>query len=121
MSGLDVTTRWEMLTPNAFPVPEPENVDQSHRPPTKRDATINRKYGIRETFIQVPFTGTTEKMAYVRPEGTNTNRKKTQRKRKCSPTRQHHPTMPVGPRKVGGPNTAFLRRYGLDEKSHPMD
>ena len=29
--------------------------------------------------------------------------------------------MPVGPRKVGGPNTAFLRQYGLDEKSHPMD
>ena len=29
--------------------------------------------------------------------------------------------MPVGPRKVGGPNTAFLRRYSLDEKSHPMD
>jgi hypothetical protein len=29
--------------------------------------------------------------------------------------------MPVGPRKVGGSNTAFLRRYGLEEKSHPMD
>ena len=80
MSGLDVTARWEMLTPNEFPVPEPENVDLSHRPPTERDATINRKYGFRETFIQVPFTENTEKMAYVCPEGTNTNRKKTQRR-----------------------------------------
>ena len=68
-----------------------------------------------------PFTRTTEKMAYVCPEGTNAIRKKTQRKRKRSPTRQHRPMMPVGPRKVGGSNTAFLRRYGLEEKSHPMD
>jgi hypothetical protein len=68
MSGLDVTARWEMLTPNEFLVSEPENVDLSHRPPTERDATINRKYGFRETFIRVPFTGTTKKMAYVRPE-----------------------------------------------------
>jgi hypothetical protein len=121
MSGLDVTARWDMLTPNEFPVPEPENVDLSHRAPTERDATINRKYGFTETFVRVPFTGTTEKMAYVRPEGINANRMKTQRKRKRSPTRQHRPTMPGGQRKVGGPNTVFLRRYGLDEKSHPMD
>ena len=121
MSGLDVTARWEMLTPNEFPVPEPENVDLSPWPPTERDATINWKYGFRETFVQVPFTGTTKKMAYVCPEGMNANRKKTQRKRKRSPTQFSRPRMPVGPRKVGGPNTAFLRQYGLDKMSHPMD
>ena len=35
--------------------------------------------------------------------------------------RHSRPTMPVGPRKVGGPNTAFLRQYGLDKMSHSMD
>ena len=29
--------------------------------------------------------------------------------------------MPVGLRKVSGPNTAFLRQYGLDKMIHPMD
>ena len=34
MNGLDVTVRWELLTPNKYPVPERENEDSSHRPPT---------------------------------------------------------------------------------------
>jgi hypothetical protein len=55
MSGLEVTARWEMLTPNEFPVPEPDNIDRSQRPPTKRDATINRNYRFRETFVRAPF------------------------------------------------------------------
>ena len=109
------------MTPNEEPVPEPENVDSIHWPSTKRDATINQKYGFKETFVRVPFTGTTKKMAYTRPEGMSANRKKTQRKRKRSPTRQGHPTMPVGPQKVGGPNTIFLGQYGLNKMSHPMD
>ena len=65
MSGLDVMARWEMLTPNEFSVPKPKNVDSIHRPPTKRDATINRKYGFRETFVRVLCTGTAKKMAFV--------------------------------------------------------
>jgi len=112
MNGLDVTARWELLTRQPYPVPEPENEDSTHRPPTERDATINPKYGFVETFVRVPFSGTTEKMLYLRPDGRAVNRKKTQRKRKRSPTRLSRPTMPVGPRVLGGPNTAFLRRYG---------
>jgi hypothetical protein len=121
MNGLDVTARWELLTRQLYPVPEPENEDSTHRPPTERDAAINPKYGFVETFVRVPFSGMTEKMLYIRPSGREVNRKKTQRKRKRSPTRHSRPTMPVGPRVLGGPNTAFLRRYGLNQTSHPMD
>ena len=88
MSGLDVTARRELLTPNEFPVPELGSVDSSHQPSIKRDATINQKYSFREIFVRVPFTGTTKKMAYICLEGTNANQKKTQRKRKKSQTRQ---------------------------------
>ena len=28
---------------------------------------------------------------------------------------------PIDPRVIGGPNSNFLARYGLDETSHPMD
>jgi len=118
MNGLDVTARWELLTRQLYPVPEPENEDSTHRPPTERDAAINPKYGFVETFVRVPFSGMTEKMLYIRPSGREVNRKKTQRKRKRSPTRHSRPTMPVGPRVLGGPNTAFLRRYGLNQTSH---
>jgi hypothetical protein len=51
MNGLDVTARWELLTRNEHPVPEPENADASHRPPTERDVAINPKYGFVETFV----------------------------------------------------------------------
>ena len=67
------------------------------------------------------FTGITKKMVYIHPEGLHTNRKKAQRKREKSQTRHSTPTMPVGLRKVSGPNTAFLRQYGLDKMIHPMD
>ena len=60
-------------------------------------------------------------MLYVRPNGRAGNRKKTQRKRKRCPTQQCCLPMPVGPRVLGGPSTTFLRRYGLNKKSHPMD
>ena len=55
------------------------------------------------------FTGITEKMLYVRPNGRSVNRKKTAKKRKRSPSRQCRLTMPVGPRVLGGPSTTFLR------------
>jgi hypothetical protein len=29
--------------------------------------------------------------------------------------------MPVEPRVLGGPNSDFLKRYGLNDKNHPMD
>jgi len=109
MNGLDVTARWDLLTRKEYPVPEPENEDPSHCPPTERDATINPKYGFQETFVQVKFTVTTEKMLYIWPNGRVVNRKKTARKRKCSPTRQCRPTMPVGPRVLGRPSTTSLR------------
>ena len=67
MNGLDVTARWELLTRNEHPVPEPENADASHRPPTERDVAINPKYGFVETFVRVPFSGTTEKICMFGP------------------------------------------------------
>ncbi len=108
IAGLDITARRELFTPNEEPVPEPENLDTSHWLPTERDATVNLKYCFQETSVRVPFMGTTEKMAYTRPQGRNANRKKTQQKKKASPTWHSHPTMPVGPRRVGGPNANFL-------------
>ena len=109
MNGLDVMARWELLTRNEHPVPEPENKDLTHRPPTERDAMINPKYGFQETFVRVKFTGTTEKMLYVRPKGRSVNRKKTAKKRKRSPSWECRPTMPVGPRVLGRPSTTSLR------------
>ena len=110
MNGLEVTARWDLLLMrNEYPVPKPENKDSSHRPPTERDATINPKYCFQETFVRVKFTGTTEMMLYIRPNGRAVNRKKRAQKRKRSPTRQCRLTMPVGPRVLGGPNTTFLR------------
>ncbi len=70
----------------------------------------------------MPFAGTTKKMAYTWPDRQwkNCNKKKEQ-KRKRSPTWHSRSTMPIGPRMVGGPNTDFLKQYGLDEMNHLMD
>jgi hypothetical protein len=59
MSGLDVTARWELLTPEDKPIPEPKNEDPSLRPPTELDGSTNPKYAMKETFVQGSFTGTT--------------------------------------------------------------
>ena len=67
MGGLDVTARWELLTPAAKPVPEPVNEDIDHRPPTKMDGLRNPKYDMVERFQRGVFTGTNEKMRYVKP------------------------------------------------------
>jgi hypothetical protein len=122
MMGLDVTAKWELLNRCENPMPEPTNADGSLRPPTEMNDTINPKFGFIETFDRIPFTGTTEKMRYVRPEGRSVNRsRKEKRKRKQSQPRQSRPVAEVLPRKLGGPNTDFLHRYGLSETSHPMD
>jgi len=125
MSGLDVTARWVLLTPEDEPIPVPQNADRSLRPPTEMDGTLsNPKFGMKETFVRGVFTGTNEKMRYtasfespaVRPP-----KKRVRRSRKLSPTRQLYSNETLDPRVLGGPNTDFLARYGLDETSHPMD
>jgi hypothetical protein len=124
MAGLDITARWELLTPNNEPIPLPENGDPGHRPPTEMDGSLNPKYGMKETFDSRPFTGTTEKMRYylqsLRQSPTTCNHRK-ERKRKRSPMRQLKAPLLIKPRVLGGPNAAFLERYDLDETSHPMD
>ncbi len=53
MGALDVTVRWELLTPSAEPVPEPVNEDMDHRPPTKMDGLRNPKYDM----VEIPAWG----------------------------------------------------------------
>ena len=65
MNGLYVTARWELLTDNPTPIPEPYNVDGALRLPTERDAPVNPKYQYDDQFIRTPFSGTTEKMSYM--------------------------------------------------------
>jgi len=62
-------------------------------------------------------------MRYTRPKGALSSRwKKTDRKRKRSPTQNlRAAAAEIKPRALGGPNNNFLRRYGLDKTSHPMD
>ena len=69
MAGLGVTARWELLSRCDDPVLEPDNEDGSLRPSTEMSATVNPKYGFVDTFDRIPFTGTTEKMRYCRPDG----------------------------------------------------
>ena len=81
---------------------------------------------MKETFERSFFTGTTRKMRYKGLHESPTNpgrpRKKRARKgRKLSPTRMQVVNEPAEPRVRGGPIADFLKRYGLDETSHPMD
>ena len=62
MGGLPFSAHWELLTPNPIPILESENEDTTLRPPSKRDAPINPKYGYDETFDRRPFTGTNAKL-----------------------------------------------------------
>jgi hypothetical protein len=112
MGGLDVTARWVLLTPVTEPVPKPVNEDLCHHPPTEMDGLRNPKYAMVERFQRGVFTGTNEKMRYVKPlraSPLTCNRRK-DRRRKKSPSRQLREAMPIEP-----------RRYSLDENSHPMD
>ncbi len=122
MSGLDVTARWELLTSEYAPIPEPENQDCSLRPPTEMDGTTNPKYSMKETFVRGSFTGTNEKMryAFVEESPMAPPKKRARKSRKCTPMRKQVVTE-IEPRVLGGSNVEFLRRYGLDETSHPMD
>jgi len=120
LHGLDVTAFWELLMPNSTPVPEPINEDLMMRPPTDRDAPVNKKYQYDELFYRTPFLGTTIMMQYITDKST---RKRKKGKgftpaRNARNTKQLHE---VKSRVKGGPNMEFLNKYGLDEHSHPMD
>jgi hypothetical protein len=108
------------MTPCKDPIPEPNNDNDTLRPLTKMNTTPNPKYGFVETFDRIPFTETTEKMRYCRPDGRSVNRSRKEVKRPRSSSWHSRPILEVQPRKLGGPNTKFLNRYGLDKTSHPM-
>jgi hypothetical protein len=109
MSGLDVTARWELLTPEDKPIPEPENGDPSLRPPTELDGSTKPKYAMKETFVRGSFTGTTEIMRYAFIEESliAPPKKRARKSRKRTPTRQQYVTE-IKPRVLGGPNINFL-------------
>ena len=62
MNNLGVTAFWEVMKPNARPVPEPKNIDPDFCPPTERDTPITAKYGYVEQFEKAHFRGTTTKI-----------------------------------------------------------
>jgi hypothetical protein len=49
--GVGRDGRWEMLTPNEYPVPEPENADLSHRPPTERESEVLLQGDLRRSAV----------------------------------------------------------------------
>jgi hypothetical protein len=112
MSGLDVTARWVLLTPEDAPIPEPQNADQSLHPPTEMNGTLNPKFGMKETFLRGAFTGTNETIRYtaslVSPPAVWPPKKRARRVRKLLPTRQLYANTPIEPRVVGGPQLFFL-------------
>ncbi len=121
MTGLDVTANWVALTINDDPVLEPSNDDTTLQPPTERDTHTNPKYGFNEQFKCQPFLGTTENMHYI-----CANSPKRNKKRKLSPTQKSNTSSKSNnaesnERIRGEPSGKFLKHYGLDEKSHPMD
>jgi hypothetical protein len=85
------------------------------------NATMNPKYGFVETFDRILFTRTTEKMRYRWPDGRSVNCLRQEKRRKRADGLHSWARMPVEPRVLGGPNSDFLKRYGLNNKSHPMD
>ena len=61
LAGLPPGAEWVLLNPAPEPVPEPENVDLTLRPPSELEAKkVNPRYEYSETFDRVPFTGTNE-------------------------------------------------------------
>ena len=103
MSGLDVTAKWELLTPNPTPIPELVNEDSNLRPPTEREGTVNPKFAYDERFDRMPFKGTTLKMQYKYSKKKPGKRKRGPGKSKLSPTRKSR-TLTVKERVEGGPN-----------------
>ena len=120
MNGLDMTAHWVLLKQNPIPVPAPINTDPTLRPPTELDdKQTNARYRYDEQFDRAPFTGSTAKMQYMYHSSP---KKKKRSIRKLSPSNKSKakkvPT--IEQRKKGGPNDEFLKRYGLDETSHPI-
>jgi hypothetical protein len=108
------------------PLPQPVNVDENLRPPTEMDGFFKPKFAMKETFVHGVFTGTTKKMRFQGLHKSPTNRgrppkKRVRKGRKLSPTRMQVVNEQIKPRVRGGPNADFLKRYGMDEMSHPMD
>jgi len=121
MSGLDVTSEWVLLTPEDEPFPQPVNADASLRPPTEMDGVTNPKFAMKEKFVHGVFSGTNEKMKYAHDSPSRPPKKRARKGKKLSPTRKQVVNKPAEPRVKGGPNADFLKRYGLNENSHPMD
>ena len=118
MGGLPFSAHWELLDPNPIPIPEPENEDTTLRPPSERDAPINPKYGYDETFDRRPFTGTNAKL----PLKSNSLKKRGKKGSLSSAAdRRAGARVIPGARVDGGPNKDHLKKYGLTERSHPMD
>ena len=122
LAGLPPGAEWVLLNPAPEPVPEPENVDLTLRPPSELEAKkVNPRYEYSETFDRVPFTGTDEFLPRP-PE-----------KKQCPEGRKKKARGISGPRNVGrtertpqirtegGPNMAHVKRCGLGLHSLPMD
>lgn len=71
MAGLNIRAKWELLT---VLVPEPMNVNDSMRPPSEPNAQTNPKLFFEETSDCIQFTGTLDKMGYIRMLGGRTKR-----------------------------------------------
>jgi hypothetical protein len=121
MSGLDVTSEWVLLTPEDEPFPQPVNADASLCPPTEMDGVTNPKFAMKEKFVGSVFSRTNEKMQYAHVSPSRPPKKRAGKGKKISPTRKQVVNEPAEPRVKGGPNADFLKRYGMNENSHPMD
>ncbi len=122
MAGLDITAKWCLLDPNPTPIPNPTNKDTHLRPPTERDGSLNPKYGYDELFKCKPFKGTTANMQYIYDSKENHKKsagRKKPRTSSLSPVRKARNSK-VDPREKGGPNSSFLKKYGLNEHSYPV-
>ncbi len=119
MTRLDVTAKWELLTPEDLPVVEQQNEDLTIKPPTECNTPTNPKYSFKETFKLMKFTGIYAKMSDIwKPNATGGRN----RKRNLSPLRKGKVQKDLGKEQVfGSPNDDFLKCYGLNQHSHPMD
>ena len=111
--------KWVLLTPEDEPFPRPVNADASLRPPTEMDGVTNPKFATKEKFVCGVFSGTNEKMKYAHNLPSRPPKKKARKGKKLS--RKQVVNKPAEPRVKCGPNADFLKRYGLNENSHPMD
>ena len=85
MSGLPFLAWWELLDPDLTPIQEPINEDGTLRPPTKRDAPVNPKYGCGNIFDRHPFTGTDAKLSG--PKVSSSRKRAHKKRRRLTPDR----------------------------------